>query len=349
MMTTQRRDAMRQSAIRRLLMASILLASASSRAAGQSVTQASLTPKLRVAVADLSGSALKMQSTTVPVANAQPVAGQPNGSQTTVSVALPPPSEFARGLTEMLTSVLVKTNRFTVLERSAMTQLEAEHALSAGGKTTKESGATTGNLLGAQALITGDITGFAYHRSSLGGNMTNVIKGLNVAAEMVSAEVVLDLRLIDASTGEVMYSSKGTGKASQTGLAADLVKAEKSYSADAQMSTPLGQASRQAIQNAVVDLLMGMPKMRWSARVVDVREGVVYVNAAASDGMHPGLTLEVYEAQPPLIDPATGQSLGAPEKWLATIVVDRVLEKFSTARVKNGEGMVARGNVLRLK
>jgi hypothetical protein len=81
----------------------------------------------------------------------------------------------------------------------------------------------------------------------------------------------------------------------------------------------------------------------------DVRDGVVYVNAAASDGMRTGLTLEVYEAQPPLIDPTTGQSLGAPEKWLATVVVDRVLEKFSTARIKNGEGMVARGNVLRLK
>ena len=305
------------------------------------------TQKLRVAVADLSGSALKMQSTTMPAGPPQGPMGA-TGSKTTVTIALPAPAEFARGLTEMLTSVLIKTGRVTVLERAAMSQIDAEQALTAAGKATKESGAQQGGLLGAQALITGDITGFTFNKSSLGGSLTNVLPGLSVAGERVSAEVTLDLRLIDATTGEVIYSAKGNGKADQTGVAADLTKAEKSYSADAQMSTPLGQASRAAIQNAVVSLLIGMPKLRWSGRVIDVRSGVVYVNAAAADGMRPGLELEVYEAQPPLVDPSTGQTLGAPERRVGTIVIESVLEKFSTAKIASGDG-IARGHVLRLK
>ena len=323
--------------------------------AGTASAQNQPTQRLRVAVMDLSGSALKMQSMTMGIPG-QPMQqpqyqqpyGQPQvGTQTTVTVAIPPPSEFARGLTEMLTSVLIRTNRFIVLERAAMQQIEQEQTIGQ-TKTTKETGAQQGAMLGAQVLIIGDITGFTFNKSNLGGSVTNIIKGLSVAAEKVSAEVIIDLRLIDASSGQILYSTKGKGKASQTGVAADLVKDEKSYSADATMTTPLGQASRQALQEAVVGLLMGMPKMRWSARVVDVRNGVVYLGATGDDGMRPGLELEVYEAGEALVDPATGQSLGAPERFVGTIVIETVLEKFSTAKIIGGEGLT-RGHVVRLK
>lgn len=310
-------------------------------------------PRLRVAVLDLGASAFKMQTTQMPMAG-QPMVpqylppGQPQqGQQTTVTIAIPPPAEFARGLTEMLTSVMVRTGRFIVLERAAIQQALQEQALGAEGKTTKESAAVAGSLLGAQALITGDITGFTFEKSSLGGSLTNVISGLSLASERVTAEVLIDLRLIDATTGEILYATKGRGKASQTGVAAELVKAEKSYKADAQFTTPLGQASRQAVQEAVVGILVGMPKVRWSGLVVDVRDGVVYLNAAQADGMRPGLELEVFQRGEALTDPATGKALGAPESRVGTIVVDRVLEQFSTAKVTGGNPP-ARGHVVRL-
>ncbi len=305
--------------------------------------------RLRVAVMDLSGSALKMQTTQMPVAAPPPAYPPPQqqGQQTTVTIAIPPPSEFARGLTEILTTVLVRTGRFVVLERAAMQQIDQEQAMAAAGKVTQQTAAKQGAILGAQALITGDITGFTFDRSSIGGQVNNVIKGLSVATERVSAQVIIDLRLIDASTGQILHSAKGSGKASQTGIAADLIKDDKSISADASMTTPLGQASRQAIQTAVANLLVGMPHIRWSARVVDVRDGVVYLNAAGADGMRPGMRLEVYEAGEALVDPETGLSLGAPEKRLGEIVIESVLEKFSTAKIASGEG-IARGQVVRL-
>ncbi len=310
-------------------------------------------PRLRVAVMDLSGSALRIQTTQMGIPG-QPMPmqpqpyGQPPAQQTTVTIAIPPPSEFARGLTEMLTSVLVRTGRFVVLERAVMPQIQQEQQLGASGAVSTPSAAQQGALLGAQALITGDITGFTFEKSSLGGSVTNLIKGLRVAAEKVSAEVIIDLRLIDASTGEILHSAKGKGKASQTGVAADLIRDEKSYSADATMATPLGQASRQAIQEAVTAVLIGMPRVRWSARIADVREGVVYLSAAAADGMRPGLELEVFQAGEALVDPETGRSLGAPEKYVGTIAIETVLEKFSTAKVVFGDA-IARGQVVRLK
>jgi curli biogenesis system outer membrane secretion channel CsgG len=320
------------------------------------------TQRLRVAVMDLSGSALKMQSTTTMTPGVPGAApggypqgaapggypGQPATRQTTVTIAIPPPTEFARGLTEALTTVLVRTGRFTVLERAAIQSVQQEQQIGASGAVTKETAARTGALLGAEVLITGDITGFTYERSGLGGALTNIVKGLSVAAERVTAEVILDLRLIDASTGEVLMSYKGVGKASQTGLAADLIKDERNYSGSATLTTPLGQASRQALQNSVAGLLLGMPRVRWGGRIVDVREGVVYLNAGLDQGMRVGMELDVYEIQPALVDPETGKSLGAPDKLIGSVAVTQVLEKFSTAKVLNGEGF-SRGNIVRMK
>jgi curli biogenesis system outer membrane secretion channel CsgG len=333
-----------------------LLAPAMAIGLSAALAQQPPTQKLRVAVMDLSGSALKMQSSTSGLGGGMPgvpggMPGMPGGMQTTTtttSVAIPAPAEFARGLTEMLGTVLVKSGRFTVLERAAMQQLDQEQALAVGGKTTKETGARTGAMLGAQALITGDITGFSYAKSSMGGKASNLLPGLSVSSDRVTAEVIIDLRLIDPSTSELIYSAKGSGKASQTGVAADLTRDDKSWSANASTATPLGQASRDALAEAVKNLLVGMPKIAWTGRVIDVRDGVVYVNATTADGMKPGLELLVFEQQPALIDPETGKSLGAPERQVGTIVIDAVLEKFSTAKITKGEG-IARGLVLRFK
>lgn len=318
--------------------------------AAQQAVLGTPTQKLRVAVMDLSGSALKMQSNTTMMPGQQQPGYQPQGAtrQTTVTIAIPPPTEFARGLTEALTTVLVKTGKFVVLERAAMQAVQQEQQIGASGAVTRETAAQTGALLGAQVMITGDITGFTHGRSGIGGALTNIVKGLTVAMERVTAEVIIDLRLIDASTGEVLMSHKGVGKASQTGLAADLIKEEKSYSGSVELTTPLGQASRQALQNAVAGILLGMPKLTWGGRVVDVREGVVYLNAGADQGIRNGMELDVFEIQPSLVDPETGKNLGAPDRMIGSIVVNSVLEKFSTAKIVSGDGF-SRGNIVRLK
>ncbi len=107
-------------------------------------------------------------------------------------------------------------------------------------------------------------------------------------------------------------------------------------------------ASRQAIQNAVVNILNGMPKVRWSGRVIDVRDGVAFINAAAADGMKVGLELQVFEMQPALVDPESGKSLGAPERLVGSLTIETVQEKYSTAKITQGDG-IARGFVVRVK
>jgi curli biogenesis system outer membrane secretion channel CsgG len=314
------------------------LAAGTPPAVAQSIGVAPGAGKLRLAVMDLNGSALRIQQTTAAVPQ--------GGVQSSQTISLPPPPVFARTLTELLTTTVINTGRFVVLERQQMQAVVAEQDLNAAGRVNKETGAAQGHLIGAQAMITGDITGYSYTQQSLGGSALNVIKNLKVGASKVSAMVVIDLRMIDAATGEVLASATGTGSASSTGVATDLTKDDQQISATGAWSTPLGQASRAAISKVVEQLVTGMPVPRWSAKVVDVRDGIVYLNAGTDGGVAVGEMLEVYEVQPPLIDPDTGKNLGAPDKLLGVIQVEMVQAGFSTAKVVAGSGFV-RNNVVR--
>jgi len=50
-----------------------------------------------------------------------------------------------------------------------------------------------------------------------------------------------------------------------------LASGGSSFSAAAAENTPLGQATRQALQGAVAAIVAGMQKARWSARVIERR------------------------------------------------------------------------------
>ena len=299
-----------------------------------------VTPRLRVAVMDLTGSALKMQMAQAPSAS--------GGVTTQTTISIPPPAEFARALTEALTTSLAATGKFIVLERAALQQVQQEQDLGASGRVNTETAADKGKIIGAQMIVTGDITAFTYNRSAVGGQLTNIVKGLDAGVERVSASVSIDLRLVDAVTGEVIASIKGDGSAAQQGVTGRLTRDEKKYDGSMALSTPLGKASREAIVKSIAGIIDNIPKVKWSARVIDFRDGVVYLNAGVDGGMVKGMALEVFDPQPVLIDPETGRNLGSPDRLIGEVVIDGVEQQYSTATVVNGSGF-KRNQVVRFK
>src|SRR4029079_3068929 len=141
----------------------------------------------------------------------------------------------------------------------------------------------------------------------------NIVKGLDAGVERVTASVSIDLRLSDAVTGQVIASIKGDGKAAQQGVTTRLTQDEKKYDGSVSLSTPLGKASREAIMKSIAGIIDNVPKVKWSARVIDFRDGVVYVNAGATNGMTKGMALEVFDTQTTLIDSEKGRNIGTTE------------------------------------
>lgn len=94
----------------------------------------------------------------------------------------------------------------------------------------------------------------------------------------------------------------------------------------------LGQATRQAIEQAVIFIIRSTEQVPWTGRVVEVAGGQVYINAGASAGVKPGDRFMVTAVVRELTDPDSGALLGIVEDKRGEIEVVSAQEKFSVAK-----------------
>lgn len=254
--------------------------------------------------------------------------------------------QIGEGLTEMLTSELFKTGRFIMVERAALTDIVKEQELGQTGLVRKETAAKVGELLGAQLLITGAVTEFEAQSSGGGGGIG--YGGFALKLQTQNAHVGVDIRLVDSSTGQILKSFNADAKAQSTGLgfAADIQGVV--FGSDAFQKTPLGQAAREAMYKAVMFIIQEMDLVPWTGRVVQVKDGHVYVNAGANVNLKPGVKLAAYVKGEDLIDPATGLNLGSKDSLVGTLTLTEVLDKFSMGSFA-GAGALKRGDLVKFQ
>ena len=265
-------------------------------------------------------------------------------------------SVTAEGMTALLTAALVKDGRFVVVERTGLGNVLAEQALGQGAGAIAETTAKTGQLIGAGIIVRSAVT--KYEPAASGGGVA--LGGLPLGSflspfatraglKRQTAVMEISLRLIDTSTGQVLFTSTAQGSASSTSADATIVDSNSlaSVGGSAFRNTPIGQAGEQAIVKAVEQIAAGMQSVVWSALVVDANDGTIYINAGADRNMQAGMVLNVYCKGRVFTDPATGVVLDVDMQKIGMIRIDRVREKLSTAAVVNGE-TPARGDLLKL-
>ncbi len=124
------------------------------------------------------------------------------------------------GLREMLVTVLVNSNRFSVVERQALGAVMKEQELSASGAAQAGSGPQRGKIKTADLIVSAAVTEFEPQASGGkagiggGGGVGSGILGGLLGAALNKAHMALDIRIIDASTSEVLASTRVQGQAS---------------------------------------------------------------------------------------------------------------------------------------
>ena len=129
--------------------------------------------------------------------------------------------EIGSGLREMLTTVLINSNRFSVLERQALGAVMQEQELSASGAAQAGAGGPQrGKIKTADLIITAAVTEFEPQasggRAGIGGGGgvgSGVLGGL-LGAALNKAHMALDIRIVDTSTSEVLAATRVQGQAS---------------------------------------------------------------------------------------------------------------------------------------
>ncbi|MGD8396614.1 MAG: CsgG/HfaB family protein, partial [Candidatus Eiseniibacteriota bacterium] len=229
------------------------------------------------------------------------------------------------GMSDMLTTALVQTGKFRVIEREQLEHVLAEQQLGQAGITTPQTAAKLGQVLGVSAVVYGSISEFGYKKESTGGR----VKGFGAGLKKQEARVACDVRIIDTSTAEILVAETYASEKSKHGVGVDT--REFSFGHDSKFDeTLVGKATREVIDEVVEKLTETIDTMPWTGRIVKAdTDDRVYLNAGSEAGVEGGMTFDVFRAGEELIDPSTGLSLGAEETRVGSIEVTDVKEKYS--------------------
>jgi len=193
------------------------------------------------------------------------------------------------GMADMLTTALVNSGRYIVLERQALDDVLGEQDLGASGRVREETAAAIGEIEGAELLVVAAVTEFDGNSGgtsgSLGGGDLGRVVGA-IAGGTRSAHMAIDLRVVDARTSRILAATSVEGEAQDFDIGGALSGYTGSVGLGGSLSswenTPREKALRQVIGAAVDYVISVTPSemMRYDAMGNTVSGGASSAGAA---------------------------------------------------------------------
>lgn len=106
---------------------------------------------------------------------------------------------------DQLTTLLVNTGRFSVIERERIDAILAEQGLAGKGIVDAATAAQVGKALGAELIFTGAVTNWEVKEARTGNFV--LIAGSNEKA--IDIDLAVDGRIIDTTTSEIFFADSG--------------------------------------------------------------------------------------------------------------------------------------------
>lgn len=201
---------------------------------------------------------------------------------------------------DVLVTELAKTGKFVVVERDKLNKIFEEQKLQASGAIDPRTAVQVGKILGLSAMVTGSV--------SEAGVKKEGSDYLLASSKRQIAEVVVDIRVVDVETGQVIYADSGSGSAKAQKRAVLGLGGRSGYD-----ETLEGKALRAAIVQFTDNITSQVNKKPWSCRIAAVRGNNIYLNAGINMGVEKGLELDCFHLGKEILDPTTGLVLGHEE------------------------------------
>ncbi|WBA18266.1 flagella assembly protein FlgT middle domain-containing protein [Salinivibrio kushneri] len=230
--------------------------------------------------------------------------------------------EVSARMTHQVKQALVQSRRFAMLARDRDTAIERERQRITSDNVPISEKAMLGNELGAEYVVTGQITDFNVDEtqttSSLTGESFSSAKGA----------LVMDVSVLVPATGKIVWSQTFNLPASTLGVSgrskSDLQK--------------LFEQGGQQVALAVIDAV-------WPP-IVEGREGNQVIINMGGELIDKGQRWEAFELGDNVDNSHTGRSLGRTESRVATVEIVRSTPTMAYAKVVDGE-IDGKGQVLR--
>ena len=235
------------------------------------------------------------------------------------------------GLSAMLTTALGESGRFVILERANLDRVIGEQQIKTANAAEPGAGPQLGRVTAAQLIVIGSVTEFGVENK--GSTVSIGVSGANLGGllglKKTEGAVALDLRVVDTTTSQVIQALKVREPISNTSLSAGTNYKAMSLGEDSFNNTPLGEATRHALERAVAEIVAVAAREPWQALVVEVDGRNVAINAGRASGLKKGDRFRVEHIVGKLTDPATGEVLSVRRKPLGTVEVRSVEERIA--------------------
>ena len=253
--------------------------------------------------------------------------------------------DVGKGIVDLLINQLVNDGTYRIIERTALDKVLKEQNLSNSDRVSTATAAKIGGLLGADIIVTGDVTQFGRDDKNYGGGGSGGRWGGyglgKLGIKKAKAIVEVTARMVDVNTGEILASTTGHGESTRSSAdmlggggsgwsrgAGQLDMGSSNYS-----QSILGEATKQSVTQLATNLdakaaslpPMSAPKAAalpaLDGLVADATGNDVIVNVGSTAGVKVGDKLEITRVTRTIKDPATGKPLRTIESTVGTMIV----------------------------
>jgi len=269
--------------------------------------------------------------------------------RTSVQAVFGTNEDIGTGINAMMVKRIAQDGKFTIVERRKIGTVLKEQDFGASNRVKKGTNARVGEVRGADFTLMGDIVAFGRddRRNAAGIGVAvpgagGVIGGSKTDNKAV---VVLNYRLVDNETSEIVAAGEARGESKRTskggfaGMFAGGALVGGGFSSNASNfgETIIGEAVMDACDKLSQDLstrggaaASAARNIEINAMVADISGTNMTINAGSQAGIQNGQQLKVYHKGKEIKDPVSGEVLDVQVNQIGTLTITNVRDRIAT-------------------
>jgi curli biogenesis system outer membrane secretion channel CsgG len=237
--------------------------------------------------------------------------------------------DIGKGISSMIVTNLVRDGTYSVIERQQLDKILQEQNFSNSDRANPATAAKIGKVLGLNAIIIGTITEFGAEKKNVDAGAITSRFGLpRVGTSSGKANVVLDARMVNTETAEVLAVASGKGQSSRGGVLFEGGGGGFDMNSSNYEHTIIGEATRQAVDELTRQLVSQAEKIEATtieinglvADATDIHQLVL--NVGKNQGLKVGDVVAIEHVVRKVMDPSD-----------PTKVLRVVTERIGTAKI----------------
>jgi len=199
---------------------------------------------------------------------------------------------------DILSARLTQTGQFLMFERADLGKVKTEQNIAK----------IDADVVGADYLIIGSVSEFGRKTTSEVGIFSRNLKQ--------TANATVNIRLIDVTTGQIVFSQEGSGSSMAEANRVFGVGERAGYN-----SSIDDKALSAAISKLVSNLIENLMDKPWAAYILDQQDGQVIITGGKSQGLNIGDKLKVMKRGRKVKNPQTGIMIELPRTEIAKLTI----------------------------